>query len=113
MSETTYVERALHGQATLDDIDDYIDTWHRGDDPRELHEFLGMTWDEYRLWVERPVALRHILFARRHNVPVELVLEKYVLDKEPVAARARDASEARELLEWLKKTGRLSHRSDS
>jgi hypothetical protein len=114
MSEPTYVDLCLQGRATLDDIDDYIDIWHDGDDPRELHEFLGMTWDEYRLWVERPNSLRHILFARRHNVPVESVLEKYALEREPVAARARDADEAREVLDWLRKTGRLtSHQSGS
>ncbi len=34
------------------DIDDYIDRWH--DDPNpfgpKLHEFLGMTWAQYKHW---------------------------------------------------------------
>jgi hypothetical protein len=114
MSETTYVDDCLGGRATLEDINDYIDAWHDGDDPRELHDFLGMTWDEYRLWVERPASLRHILFARRHGIPVESALEKYALGKGPVAARARTAEEAREVLDWLRQTGRLaSSRNDS
>jgi hypothetical protein len=110
----TFVERCLQGRANLDEIDDYIDEWRNSTDDRELHDYLGMSWDEYRLWVERPAALRHILFSRRHNVPLESVLEKYALDREPVAARARDAEEARDVLDWLKKTGRLaSSQSDS
>lgn len=31
-------------------VDDLIDQWHEGDDGVELHEFLGMTWDEYKNW---------------------------------------------------------------
>jgi hypothetical protein len=110
MSEQTYVAQCLEGRATLDDIDTFIDRWHDGTDDRELHEFLGMTWDEYRLWVERPGSLRHILFARRHSIPVESALEKYALEREPVAARARDADEAREVLDWLRRTGRITPR---
>jgi len=33
------------------DIHDLIDEWHDGNDPRPLHEFLGMTWEEYARWL--------------------------------------------------------------
>jgi hypothetical protein len=33
---------------TDDEIDDLVERWHQGAGGRqELHEFLGMTWDEY------------------------------------------------------------------
>jgi hypothetical protein len=109
MSEVTFVDRCLRGEATLEDIEDFVETWHKGDDPRELHDYLGLTWDEYALSVERPNALRFVIFSRRHGLPLEEVLERYdsVEAAEPVAARAKSKAEAREVLAWLKKTGRV------
>lgn len=34
-------------------IDDAIDAWHESDSNLELHEWLGMTWEKYRRFVER------------------------------------------------------------
>lgn len=34
------------------EINDLIDQWHAGDGKIPLHEFLGMTWDEYCKWVK-------------------------------------------------------------
>lgn len=48
--------RALHSlskQSTPVDIDDYIEKWHTSDTGLSLHEFLGMTWDEYKVWIEK------------------------------------------------------------
>jgi hypothetical protein len=38
-------------------IDDAVEAWHVSgpDETRELHEYLGWTWDEYRAYVERNV----------------------------------------------------------
>jgi hypothetical protein len=108
MSESTFVAQCLEGEATLDDIEDFVEAWHEGDDPRELHEYLGLSWDEYALSVERPHALRFVLFSKKHDVPLTDVLERYDVGAaaEPVAARAQNQAEAREVLAWLKKTGR-------
>lgn len=37
---------------TKDEIDDKIDEWHDGNSPMPLHEFLGMTKDEYSIFVQ-------------------------------------------------------------
>ena len=37
---------------TEEEINDLIDKWHDGDSEMALHEYLGMTWDEYKLFVE-------------------------------------------------------------
>ena len=47
------------------DIDDWIDRWHTGDSKQELHEFLGMTFEEYGNWVLAPGCLEHIVATRR------------------------------------------------
>lgn len=46
------------------DIDDWVERWHTGDSKQELHEFLGMTWEEYGNWVAAPAALPHIVAIR-------------------------------------------------
>lgn len=62
MSEiTTFIEKCLNGDVLCDDIDDYIDIWHESDSEDELFEFLGMTREEYALWVKDPDALPQII----------------------------------------------------
>jgi hypothetical protein len=112
-SPPTYMDLLLMGKAFLDDIDDFVDEWHSAPEgsvaaSRSLHEFLGMTWDEYRLWVEHPESLRFIVAAHRAGRPVDAVLEE--LDKTGVAARANGQSEARKLLQWLIDRGRVEQR---
>lgn len=42
--------------AGIGDIHDAIDLWHEGaGEGQPLHEYLGMTWDEYRRWAESSV----------------------------------------------------------
>jgi hypothetical protein len=37
---------------TPQSLDDLVDRWHEGDgEGVELHEYLGMSWDEYCKWV--------------------------------------------------------------
>ena len=69
MSET-FMEAALNGRTAWRDIDDWVDRWHEGHGARELSDYLGMTEDEYSLWVERPSSLRSIVAARRAGVTV-------------------------------------------
>lgn len=58
----TFLSEYLAGNATLEDIDDYIEIWHT--DPVgegiSIHDFLGMTWNEYVLWITNPKALKDI-----------------------------------------------------
>ncbi len=59
----TFVECVLAGEAQRDDIDDFIDRWHLGNASCSLAQFLGMSDDEYALWVENPSALDRIIQA--------------------------------------------------
>lgn len=39
---------------TESEIDDRIEEWHASDSDVPLHVFLGMTWEEYSLFVSSP-----------------------------------------------------------
>lgn len=105
MSEHTFVSAVLAGDALLRDVDDWIDSWHDSDSPNELHEFLGMSWEEYRLWAEQPASLRFILAAHKNDLDVDAVQE--VASLAAAAARSTNEPEAVQVIEWLRKTGRL------
>ena len=63
-----FIEQCVQGYVSPDDIDDFIDNWHEdGDITLELHEYLGMTWDEYESWVCVPDTLDSIITARVQN----------------------------------------------
>lgn len=62
----TFIEDVLSGDARLDDVDDYVERWHTA--PREspiakmqLHEYLGLTRDEYGKWVEQSAYMKSIV----------------------------------------------------
>jgi hypothetical protein len=65
--ETGFIDRCIRGESLPEEIDDYVDMWHEGKAGRrlELHEFLGMTWDEYCLWAVKPSMLPAIISARK------------------------------------------------
>jgi hypothetical protein len=100
----TFFDLYSSGRALSDDIDDFIDSWHEGTDLQArslpLHEYLGLTLDEYELWVHDPDVLPQILIARRESRPLSDVMNDY-LDELPMAARAEDAGTVKALRAWL------------
>lgn len=109
-AKRTFVDDVLTGRALATDIDDYIDRWHEApDDSREgsmkLHEFLGLSWEEYRLWGEKPESLRLIIGARKQRLSVSELLTHAT--PAAAAARSTDTSDAQRTLEWLRERGRI------
>ena len=101
----TFVQVVLDGDADVRQAEEFVAQWHATPNGGSLAEFLGLTDSEYALWVERDSALPFILASRRFNCSLESVLRF-----EPgtaVAARSADADEARAVLDWLKRTGRV------
>ncbi len=46
----------------IPNINDYIDEWHKNYNTNlPLHEYLGMTWREYKYYVETPSKLKNII----------------------------------------------------
>ena len=55
----TFAERYRNGQRP--DILDEIDAWHDSPGDLELHEYLGLTKEQYARWVEEPSSLKDLL----------------------------------------------------
>jgi hypothetical protein len=105
MYKHNFIDACLEGEALPQQIDDYIDAWHNSDTREPIYRFLGMTEDEYSLWVENDLFLKHILFARKKKIPFnELIAWD---DGKKLAARASSRDEAQAILDWLKRTGRI------
>lgn len=93
------------GDALATDIDDFIDEWHDGDSDISLHEYLGMTHEEYKYWLENPSQLHWILICRRNG----LALSRAVAPRESIAARNCDQRD----LELLKAYAQKKIKSDA
>jgi hypothetical protein len=63
--DRSFVERALAGEVTIDEIDDFVDDWHDNPGDLPLYEHLGFTKDEYALWLKSPDSLPLILSSRK------------------------------------------------
>jgi hypothetical protein len=94
-----FLDLCIAGRVLLDDIDDYIDQWHDSDDDNELSQYLGMTAEEYEIWVHSPETLHLIIASRLNKVPLMNVLESSF--DLPIAARASSAEAAKFLMKWL------------
>jgi len=57
------MQRALSGNRV--NIDDEIDAWHDSTYPGPLHEYLGMSWEEYTAWLEKRSTIEDIVIRRR------------------------------------------------
>lgn len=104
---TPFIERCISGDAFLDEIDDYIDAWHDDDtlENVELHEYLGMTWQEYSLWVTNPNILGLIVDSRRKGQTLE---NAPIQEIQALAARASSKEEAQRVMSWLQRIGKLN-----
>jgi hypothetical protein len=103
--EGTFVDLCLKGEALPDEIDAFVDSWHEGDTDEPIDTFLGMTREEYGLWVEKPAALAIILEARRRGGHIGDYREAAQFRE---AARVVPEEDVEDLVEWLRKTGRIS-----
>lgn len=64
-----FLELYLKGDVLEDDIHRFVEDWHEGREGAgmELHEYLGMSREEYGVWVATPAALAFILTARKQG----------------------------------------------
>lgn len=86
--QAKFVDLCLAEKAALDEIDDFVDRWHAAPQGQELHDYLGMSEEEYSLWLRVPDALAYILEARRDQRPLkEIVLRVCKLQTSPTADR--------------------------
>jgi hypothetical protein len=100
---SSFIEKCVHGEALLEDIDNFVEAWHSSNSTVSLHKFLGMTKSEYSLWVADPNVLPYIITAHKLNQNVGDLLEGAT--ELSIAARADGPGKAKKLLEWLKHEG--------
>ena len=101
-----FIELCLSGEVLEDEIDDFVEKWHNGEEGRdiELHEYLGMRWNEYSLWATKPSILPFILSAHKSHTTLDHELNQKRLS---LAARAGSSEEAKKMEAWLKQIGKL------
>jgi hypothetical protein len=102
MSTDTFIDLCLKGQAFAQDVDDYVEKWHKGIYALTLMAFLGMTETEYNAWMLDGSILPYIIKAHRDGIDFQTILDA---DIEKIAARNSTGKQVRLLLEWLKTNG--------
>ena len=64
----SFFDLYCHGEAAADEIEDYVSRWHRSAEPAAkdlpLHDYLGLSREEYEVLLYDPDALPLILAAR-------------------------------------------------
>lgn len=67
-SSKSFMARALDQEFAVQDmeeiVDDAIDSWHQAPPGTPLHTYLGLTWEEYALWVEHKRTVWQLVRAR-------------------------------------------------
>jgi hypothetical protein len=96
--QSSFLALALAGAIPLGEIDQYVDRWHDSVGYPALHDYLGMTRDEYGLWLAVPDALPLILMSRELDRPLDIIVQQH-LQSAPAAADAP----AKRLESWLKR----------
>jgi len=101
MSDSSFMTLTLRGEVLSDEIDDFVEAWHTSDSSKEIHEFLGMTFEEYSLWASDPDTIDVILSARHHGVPLRDAVNDNIRVQERIAARADEAGKLATLSRWI------------
>lgn len=102
MSEPlVFIDLAVRGDVLPDEIDDFVEVWHHSDSNLELHESLGLSWEEYSLWVADPEHINLIITARRKHQSIMEAVNDNLRYWERIAARADDAGKLAALRRWI------------
>ena len=99
---SSFIQLCINGDALLEDIDDFVDSWHDGDSELSLAEFLGMSNSEYNIWLREPDILPIIIKAKRDHKDSASLMNEEVYH---MAARSGDVVQSEKLKSWLIREG--------
>lgn len=71
MKKTPFIDACLSGDATLSELDSYVEYWHTHETGNSLQAFLGLTDFEYEQFVKSDTILKDILYCREKNISYE------------------------------------------
>jgi hypothetical protein len=60
-----FVNDCASGEASIEDINDYINAWYISSSIIPIHMYLGLTWDEYNDYIKDPSSLYNIVYGNR------------------------------------------------
>ncbi len=64
-----FIELCINAQINMAKlIDIFVQEWHENDKGKELPEYLGMTQEEYSMWITKPSLIHYIIFKRMGNM---------------------------------------------
>ena len=100
----TFFELYSKGRVTADQADDYVGAWHASgeEETRSLVEYLGMTEEEYDVWLMTDRALPVILAARSAGRPLWAFVAP-LYEELHAAADPQDRPALHRMGYWLKK----------
>lgn len=103
LDEATYFDLYQRGEVLPDEIYDFIEVWREKFKTAEdseiipLHAFLGLSHEEYEIWVHEEESLKIFVQARKTGVsPANLIC-----DPSLSAAARTDNSQLQQLHQWL------------
>jgi hypothetical protein len=94
-----FLDAVLSGNAFLEEIDDFVDAWHNSDSDLEIYDYLGLSFDEYSIWVEQPQLLSMVINSKRFKKSLETVQGAESIHT--LAARSLASDDVNSLLIWL------------
>src|SRR5438105_3861125 len=74
--QKSFIDLAVEGKVAADDLDDFVEAWHKEPQDQPLHQFLGMSEPEYSLWLRDPDMLSFVLRARQEGRPLTAVIDR-------------------------------------
>ncbi len=100
----SFFDLCSDGKVAAEQIDDFIDAWHESDDSeqRPLSQFLGMTEDEYSVWLASHEVLPLLVAARRDGRSVTELVRRHPTDLQRTALPT-DETAMYVLSHWLEK----------
>jgi hypothetical protein len=98
----TFFDLYSRGDVPAERIGEFVSEWHASDDSeqRSLAAFLGLTDEEYDIWLMDPDSLPQIVLARRTERRLKDVVADHVAAMRG-AARPEDRSSLYALGHWL------------
>jgi hypothetical protein len=101
MSNSSFMDLVLQGRVLSDEIDDFVERWHDNDSTEEIYEYLGLTFEEYSLWVSDPDNIDIIIYARHADKPLTEAVNDNLQHEERIAARSDEAAKISALARWI------------